>query len=197
MALYAVTDTQLTNIADSIRAKAGTTEPIGIDDMPTEIGKISGGGPIDSYEYEYVMAEDFTSTSTTVLVDQVEEVSDMLAKYLREDERFVPGRRIVVETTIYNDIPGNPYSLAKCTDVLYVSTGFKKAGTVFEIVLENGTFAEFGAAYGIRFVYDGSTKYKNGLRVSVQARCGAQASILKAGTYKIKCTIINSDDIGA
>ena len=196
MALYAVTDSQLTNIADSIRAKTGTADLIGVDEMPAEIGKISGGGPVESYEYEFTLAEDFTSTSTTVLVDQVEEVSDMLAKYLREGEKFIPGRRIVVETAIYNDIPGNPYTVAKCTDILFVSTGYKKSGSTFQVLLENGTFADYGAAYGLRFVYDSSTKYKNALRVSVQARCGSSASINKAGTYKIKCSILSAEDIG-
>lgn len=43
MAIYAITDTQLTNIADKIRSKLGTSDLIGVDDMPAEIEKITGG----------------------------------------------------------------------------------------------------------------------------------------------------------
>lgn len=37
-------DTALTNIADSIRAKTGKTDPLTIEQMPSEIAGISGGG---------------------------------------------------------------------------------------------------------------------------------------------------------
>lgn len=39
----ALTD-KLTAIADAIRAKTGGTEPLSLDEMPTEIASISGGG---------------------------------------------------------------------------------------------------------------------------------------------------------
>ena len=44
MATYAVTDTQLTNIADAIRLKRDTAEEFSVDDMPLAISLIEGGG---------------------------------------------------------------------------------------------------------------------------------------------------------
>lgn len=41
---YIITDTQLTNIADAIRAKTGKVDTITVDEMPDEISGISGGG---------------------------------------------------------------------------------------------------------------------------------------------------------
>lgn len=61
MATYAVTDTQLKNIADKIRSKLGTSDLIGVDDMPAEIEKISGGGGDDGW----MKLPDFTTTSST------------------------------------------------------------------------------------------------------------------------------------
>lgn len=41
---YIITDTQLINIADAIRAKTGKVDTITVDEMPDEISGISGGG---------------------------------------------------------------------------------------------------------------------------------------------------------
>ena len=41
---YIITDTQLTNIANAIRAKTGKSDMITVDEMPDEISGISGGG---------------------------------------------------------------------------------------------------------------------------------------------------------
>lgn len=43
-------DTALTDIADSIRAKTGKTDPLTIEQMPSEIESISGGGADHSVE---------------------------------------------------------------------------------------------------------------------------------------------------
>lgn len=43
-------DTALTNIADSIRAKTGKTDPLTIEQMPSEIAGISGGGSSENNE---------------------------------------------------------------------------------------------------------------------------------------------------
>lgn len=43
---YIITDTQLTNIADAIRAKTGKSDMIIVDEMPDEISGISGGIPV-------------------------------------------------------------------------------------------------------------------------------------------------------
>lgn len=50
MAKYFIEDTTLTNIADAIRAKDGTTEPILTEDMASRIEAIESGGSADPYE---------------------------------------------------------------------------------------------------------------------------------------------------
>ena len=52
----AALDTALTNIADSIRAKTGKTEPLTLERMPSEIEGISAGDPFAGLE----MARSFT-----------------------------------------------------------------------------------------------------------------------------------------
>lgn len=44
MSKYVIDSSTLTSIADAVRAKTGTTDPIKVSDIPTEISKISGGG---------------------------------------------------------------------------------------------------------------------------------------------------------
>lgn len=46
MTMYSVNGTDLTNIANAIRAKTGEVGTMTINDMPTEIGSISGGGDL-------------------------------------------------------------------------------------------------------------------------------------------------------
>ena len=42
MSKYVIDSSTLTSIADAVRTKGGTTDPIVVSDIPTEISKISG-----------------------------------------------------------------------------------------------------------------------------------------------------------
>ena len=44
MAKWVINDGTLSDIADAIRAKKGTSSPIGVDDLAYEVSTISGGG---------------------------------------------------------------------------------------------------------------------------------------------------------
>ena len=44
MSKYVIDSSTLTSIADAVRAKTGTTDPIKVSDIPTAISNISGGG---------------------------------------------------------------------------------------------------------------------------------------------------------
>ena len=50
MAKYLIEDTTLTNIADAIRAKKGTTAPVAVINFASEISAIEGGGSTDGGE---------------------------------------------------------------------------------------------------------------------------------------------------
>ena len=47
MSKYVIDSSTLTSIANAVRAKTGTTDPIKVSDIPTEISKITGGGSGD------------------------------------------------------------------------------------------------------------------------------------------------------
>lgn len=57
MSTYAVTDSQLTAIADEIRLKRDTSEEYTIDDMPLAISLIEGGGGSGDALYDVVSTE--------------------------------------------------------------------------------------------------------------------------------------------
>lgn len=44
MSKYVIDSSTLTSIANAVRAKTGTTDPIKVSDIPTAISNISGGG---------------------------------------------------------------------------------------------------------------------------------------------------------
>ena len=44
MSKYVIDSSTLTSIADAVRAKTGSTDPIKVSDIPTAISNISGGG---------------------------------------------------------------------------------------------------------------------------------------------------------
>lgn len=52
MALYFIKDTTLTGIADAIRSKTGTSDPIAVTDMATKISEITGGGDTTTTVFE-------------------------------------------------------------------------------------------------------------------------------------------------
>lgn len=58
-----IEESTLTSICDAVRAKNGTSEPIGVSDIATEISNITGGGSGDSELVKYVtfMNEDGTT----------------------------------------------------------------------------------------------------------------------------------------
>lgn len=74
MATYAVTDTQLKNIADKIRSKLGTSDLIGVDDMPAEIEKISGGGAGVEFDFTDIPGNiaEFGGVTATITATQYE-----------------------------------------------------------------------------------------------------------------------------
>ena len=57
MAEYLIQDTTLTAIADAVRAKKGTTEPIALTDLATEIESIQSGGGSDSNKLALVVGK--------------------------------------------------------------------------------------------------------------------------------------------
>lgn len=66
-------DSALTDIADSIRAKTGKTEPLTLEQMPGEIESISGGGSSEVDEnWKYANKMTFTDISAPELGDTFE-----------------------------------------------------------------------------------------------------------------------------
>lgn len=73
MAKYAINDSTLTDIADSIRAKRGTSEPILVSSLADEIDLIPTGIP-------YIDVQDFTMESnTTSIVFDYDTTKQMVA----------------------------------------------------------------------------------------------------------------------
>lgn len=66
-------DTALTDIADAIRTKTGKTDPLTIEQMPSEIEEISGGGGGSVYEnLKYSNKVTFTNVNVPELGDTFE-----------------------------------------------------------------------------------------------------------------------------
>ena len=59
---YIITDTQLTNIADVIRAKTGKSDMITVDEMPDEISGISGNSETFSTSNVQAMSNGFVGS---------------------------------------------------------------------------------------------------------------------------------------
>ena len=71
MTMYSVNGTDLTNIANAIRAKTGEVGTMTIADMPTEIGSISGGGGgvFTPTFTSTIIGTDYNATFTITLTD--------------------------------------------------------------------------------------------------------------------------------
>ena len=69
----AALDAAMTDIADAIRAKTGKTDPLTIEQMPSEIEGISGGGSSEVDEnWKYSNKMTFTNISAPELGDTFE-----------------------------------------------------------------------------------------------------------------------------
>lgn len=98
MAVYAINDTTLTAIADSIRAKKGTVDPIKPEDMAAEIASIEGGGspepdPRDQYQrVEYINTDGAAYVVTDIFADNTCGM-EMVASFPTVADRACMGSR--------------------------------------------------------------------------------------------------------
>ena len=58
MSKYVIDSSTLTSIADAVRTKGGTTEPIVVSDIPTAITNLPSGGGGDLPEEAFVLSGD-------------------------------------------------------------------------------------------------------------------------------------------
>ena len=197
--MYAVKKETLDNIAQAIRLKRDITDGISVDDMAMQIGLISGGTEFDSVEFDYELAEDITSTSTIALIDGIDSVSDLLAKYIiGDDGSLIFGNRIAVDVAVMNSISGNSFNSAKIIYNCFCSANnmIRRLPSSFAIANEDNTYTECGANYALNIAMEFNRKYKNNIKVVLNARCyGTTIPIIKAGTYHIKVKVLNVDNI--
>ena len=67
MAKYVIDEKTLTDIAESIRMKKGTTAEITPEDMPSEIAGITGGGEAEDLDAVLTEQEELITTLQTIL----------------------------------------------------------------------------------------------------------------------------------
>ena len=169
----ALTD-KLTNIADAIRSKGGTTDQLTLAGMVDAINAIqTGGGGIQSASGEYSIAED--GASLDIDISDIGFVPDLVAVYL--DETGME----------YTSTPTKIWYLSYVPDIIdMVNVG---ANAAIAYIRTNvgvlwrggrGTYIQQMAAITSNFV--GTLKSETGIHIHL-ARGAASYPII-AGTYK-------------
>ena len=126
-------DTALTDIADAIRTKTGKTDPLTLEQMPSEIEGISGGGSSGVYEnLKYSNKAIFTNVSVPELGDTFEVTmppnqTDFSSVFGRHSyfKHFIvhSNAQPTSMSTMFNAVNmGNPYTITLDFDTSKVTT---------------------------------------------------------------------------
>ena len=114
MAEYLVQDTTLTAIADAVRAKKGTTEPIALTDLAAEIESIQSGGGSSSNKLALVVGVQSADNPYDITASDLEGVT-VLGDYAFYNKR---GLRSIDLSNVTN-MP--TYAFYACTNLTSVS----------------------------------------------------------------------------
>jgi hypothetical protein len=143
MAWYKIHSDNLTAIADSIRAKNGSTDPIAVTDMPMQIEAIVGGGASEDVRYVTFMSENGATELYRKAVATGDDCVDVAAKGLIDKQTKEP-----TNTEVFTQ---NGWSLT--------AGGVADASALTNVTEDRTVYAAFKAStryYTVRF-FDGET----------------------------------------
>lgn len=177
---YYVTETQLTNIADAIREKKGTTSKILIGDMPSEIRGIK---KYDAYEFEFDLASDAGTSQVSLGTIGTTDPFYTLLKTLGSSNT----PNVIMETYEVSDTTTESVHIVKGTRTGFVAKNPDSVGnwtyvrTITHLTRSDGTeiITDLSGCLSMQ-------KPTAGLPLNVLARSNTSLNILcAAGHYKL------------